>query len=151
MGGMFRDPATLAGTGLLIASAFAILAGFINFLQDPLVDGFRGRLVSLTDVVNIGDVAILGLVVGLLVLTVDPPGGIDRRFLLNVTSAFATIIAVFGVVRAVVLASLDGSWPGRTAAFLATIGLAIAAATVAYWAARESFLKDQLHGFRRRT
>jgi hypothetical protein len=146
LGGLFRDPATLAATGLLIASAFNVVAGFINVFTDPEGEGVRGRLLSLTDVVEIGDVALLGVAVGLLVLTVDPPGGISRPLLLNVASALASIVAVFGVIRAVVVVSLEGPWPFRIASFIVTIGIAVAAATVAYWAARESFLKEQLHG-----
>ena len=146
LGGLFRDPATLAATGLLIASAFNVVAGFINVFTDPEGEGIRGRLLSLTDVVEIGDVALLGLAVALLVLTVDPPGGLSRPLLLNLNSALASIIAVFGVVRAVVFVSLSGPIPYRVAGFIVTIGIAIAAATVAYWAARESFLKEQLHG-----
>ncbi|GEM_PF-1725367 len=146
MGGLFQDPSTLAATGLLVASIFNIIGGFINVFTDPLGDGIRGRLLLLTDVVEIGDVALLGLVVALLVLTVDPPGGISRSTLLNVTAALAGVVAAFGVLRAFVLLFESGPWPFRLAGFLVTIGITVAAATVSYWAARESFLKDQLHG-----
>ena len=146
MGGMFQDPSTLAATGLLVASVFNLIGGFINALSDPLGDGVRGRLLQLTDVVEIGDVALLGLVVALLVLTVDPPGGISRSTLLNTTAGISGIVAAFGVLRAFLLVAESGAWPFRIAGFLVTIGVTLAAATVAYWAARESFLKDQLHG-----
>lgn len=146
LGGLFRDPSTLAATGLLVASIFNVVGGFINFFSDPVGEGIRGRLLSLTDVVEIGDVALLGLVVALLVLTVDPPGGIDRPLLLNVTAAVAGIIAAFGILRAFVLLAESGPAPFRLAGFLVTIGITLAAATVSYWAARESFLKEQLHG-----
>jgi hypothetical protein len=146
MGGMFRDPSTLAATGLL-ASALNVLGGIINSLSDPGVGGFRERLYQLTDVVEIGDVALLGLAVALLVLTEDPPGGVSRPLLLNVDAVLAALVGVLGVVRALVWVT-DGNGPGpnRLAGFLVTLGLALAAATVAYWAARESFLKEQLHG-----
>lgn len=146
MGGMFQDPSTLAATGLLAASVFNIIGGFINAFSDPLGDGIRGRLLQLTDVVEIGDVALLGLVVALLVLTADPPGGINRSTLLNLTAALAGAVAAFGVLRAFVLVAESGPWPFRIAGFLVTIGVTLGAATVSYWAARESFLKDQLHG-----
>jgi hypothetical protein len=146
LGGLFRDPSTLAATGLLTASILNVVGGFINFLTDPVGEGIRGRLLSLTDVVEIGDVALLGLAVALLVLTVDPPGGISRPLLLNVTAALAAVIAAFGILRAFVLVSQTGPGPFRVAGFLVTIGIALAAATVSYWAARESFLKEQLHG-----
>jgi len=147
MGGMFRDPSTLAATGLLLASALNVLGGIINSLSNPGVGGFRERLYQLTDVVEIGDVALLGLAVALLVLTTDPPGGISRPLLLNVTAALSAIVGVLGVVRALTWVT-DGAGPGpnRLAGFLVTVGLALAAGTVAYWAARESFLKEQLHG-----
>jgi hypothetical protein len=149
MGGLFRDPATLAATGLLVASLFNVLGGFINFLADPGSGGTRERLYQLTDVVEIGDVTLLGLAVALLVLTVDPPGGISRSFLLNANAVLAGVVSLFGVVRAVVwLTDGDGPGPNRLAGFLVTIGIAVAAATVGYWAARESFLKEQLHGRR---
>jgi hypothetical protein len=146
MGGMFQDPSTLAATGLLIASVFNLIGGFINSLSDPVGEGVRGRLLSLTDVVDIGDVALLGLVVALLVLTVDPPGGISRPTLLNLTAVVSGVVAAFGVLRAFLLVAESGAWPFRIAGFLVTIGVTLAAATVAYWAARESFLKEQLHG-----
>lgn len=146
MGGLFRDPATLAATGLLIASMFNIVGGVINFFTDPLGFGLRGRLLGLTDIVEIGDIALLGLAVALLVLTVDPPGGISRPVLLNVTAALAAVVGAFGVLRALLLISESGPWPLRIAGFLVTFGVALAAITVAYWAARESFLKEELHG-----
>jgi hypothetical protein len=147
MGGMFRDPSTLAATGLLLASTLNVLGGIINSLSDPGVGGFRERLYQLTDVVEIGDVALLGLAVALLVLTEDPPGGISRPLLLNLTAALSAIVGVLGVVRALTwVTDSAGPGPNRLAGFLVTVGLALAAATVAYWAARESFLKDQLHG-----
>jgi hypothetical protein len=146
MGGLFRDPSTLAATGLLIASLFNVIAGLVNVFTDPEGEGVRGRLLSLTDVVEIGDVALLAVAAALLVLTVDPPGGISRPFLLKSTSVLAAVITVFGVLRAVVFASLDGPVTYRVAGFVVTIGIAVAAATVSFWAARESFLKEQTHG-----
>ena len=125
LGGLFRDPSTLAATGLLVASIFNVVGGFINFFSDPVGEGIRGRLLSLTDVVEIGDVALLGLVVTLLVVTVDPPGGIDRPLLLNVAAAVAGIIAAFGLLRAFVLLFESGTGLFRLSGFLVTIGAAL--------------------------
>jgi hypothetical protein len=132
----------LAATGLAAAVAFATVAGIIGFLVAPNSAGFRGRLLNLTDTVDVGDVALLGIAVALLVLTVDPPGGIPRPVLLTVTSGLAAVITGYGLIRAIVLVSLKGSAAIRLDQALGTIGVAIAAATVAYWAARESFLKN---------
>jgi hypothetical protein len=85
----------------------------------------------------------LGIAVALLLLTPDPPGGIDRPLLLRVDAGLATIIAVFGVVRAFVLLSQDTVMLYRVAGFIATIGVAIAAATVAFYASKESSLKQE--------
>jgi hypothetical protein len=144
VGGMFRDAATLAATGLIAAVVFATVAGLFGLLADPASGGFRGRLLALTDTVDVGDVALLGIAVALLLLTVDPPGGIDRAILLRVASALAGIITIYGIIRALVLIS-DSATSGllRFDGFLATVGVAIAAFTVAYYAATESFMKKR--------
>jgi hypothetical protein len=139
--GMIEDAPTLAATGLIAAVAFATVAGLFGFLVDPGSEGFRGRLLNLTDTVDVGDVALLGLAAALLLLTVDPPGGIPRSILLAATAGLAAIITGYGLVRALVLISERGAALIRLDQFIATLGVAIAAATVAYYAARESFLK----------
>jgi hypothetical protein len=141
--GMFHDASTLASTGLLLAVFCAVVAGLINVIQDPGVGGMSARLLALTDTVDVGDVALLGIAVALLLLTPDPPGGVDRPLLLQFDSALAGVIAVFGLVRAIVLLVEDGTALSRFGGFLATLGFAIAAATVSYYAARESFLKEK--------
>jgi len=143
--GLLNDPPTLAATGLLAAVVFATVAGFFGFIHDPGSAGFRGRLLSLTDTVDVGDVALLGIAVVLLLLTVDPPGGIPRAILLEAAAALAAIITGYGIIRALVLISESGSGLLRFDGFVATLGVAIAAATVAFYAARESFLKH--HSF----
>jgi hypothetical protein len=141
--GMVADPSTLAATGLLAAVLFAVVAGFINFLGDPGGSGLQGRLLALTETVDVGDVALLGIAVALLLLTPDPPGGVDRPLLLRVDAALAAVIAGYGVVRALVLIAQESLFLYRVAGFVATTGVAIAAATVAYYAAKESFLKQE--------
>ena len=143
LAGVASDASTLAATGLLCAVLFAVVAGAINFLGDPAGLGIQGRLLALTETVDVGDVALLGLAVAPLLLTPDPPGGVDRPLLLRLDSALAWIIAVYGVVRAFVLVAQDTILLYRLAGFIATIGVAIAAATVGYYAARESFLKEE--------
>ncbi len=141
--GMFHDASTLASTGLLLAVFCAVGAGLINVIQDPGVSGMSARLLALTDTVDVGDVALLGIAVALLLLTPDPPGGIDRTLLMQFDSALAGIIAVFGVIRALVILTGEGAALSRLGGFLATVGFAIAAATVSYYAARESFMKEK--------
>ena len=143
MAGMLKDPPTLAATGLIAAEVFAVVAGWFGFLADPLLSGFRGRLLNLTNTVDVGDVALLGIAVALLLLTADPPGGIPRSLLLQVTAVLAAIMAVYGVIRALVVISEHGSALLRFDSFVATIGVAIAAGTVAFYAASESFLKSR--------
>jgi hypothetical protein len=143
MAGMLKDPPTLAATGLIAAEVFAVVAGWFGFLADPLLSGFRGRLLNLTNTVDVGDVALLGIAVALLLLTADPPGGIPRSMLLQVTAVLAAIMAVYGVIRALVVISEHGSALLRFDSFVATIGVAIAAGTVAFYAASESFLKSR--------
>jgi hypothetical protein len=140
---MLQDPPTLAATGLIAAEVFAVVAGWFGFLADPLSSGFRGRLLNLTNTVDVGDVALLGIAVALLLLTVDPPGGIPRSLLLQVTAVLAAIMAVYGVIRALVVLSEKGLVLLRFDGFLATVGVAIAAGTVAFYAASESFLKSR--------
>jgi hypothetical protein len=138
---MAADPSTLASTGLLAAVLFAVAAGIINFLGDPEGGGLQTRLLALTETVDVGDVALLGLAVALLLLTPDPPGGIDRPLLLRLDAVLGAVIAVFGIIRAFVLVGQDGIMLYRLAGFIATIGVALAAATVAFYAAREAGLK----------
>ena len=140
---MGADPSTLAATGLIAAVLFATVAGLIGFLADPRVGGFRARLLALTDTVDVGDVALLGIAVALLLLTPDPPGGFARRILLQAAAALAAIIAVYAVIRSLVIISSEGSAPLLLSQFIATIGVGIAAATVAFYAAKESFLKKE--------
>jgi hypothetical protein len=140
---MVNDPSTLAATGLIAAVLFAVVAGLIGALGHPALYAFRGRLLNLTDTVDVGDVAILGIAVALLLLTPDPPGGLARSLLLQVAAALAGVIALFGVIRALVLISLDVGWGTRLSGFVATVGVAIAAATICFYAAKESFLKKE--------
>jgi len=140
---MAADPSTLAATGLIGAVVFAIVGGFLGFLGHPLVLGFRGRLLNLTDTVDVGDVALLGIAVALLLLTPDPPGGLSRSLLLQATAALAAVITLFGVIRALVIISEDIGVAARLSGFVATVGVATAAATVGFYAAKESFLKRQ--------
>jgi hypothetical protein len=143
LSGMTADPSTLASTGLLAAVLFAVVAGFINFVGDPGGTGFKGRLLALTVTVDVGDVALLGVAVALLLLTPDPPGGIDRPLLLQLDALLAAVITVFGVVRALVVLADEGDFFHNLAGFIATVGVALAAATVAFYAAKESFLKRE--------
>jgi len=141
--GMTADPSTLAATGLLGAVVFAIVAGFINFLADPSPAGFRLRLLQLTNTVDVGDVALLGIAVALMLLTPDPPGGISRPILLRIAAGLSAVISFYGLIRALVIISESGSVILRFGNFVATVGVAIAAATVAFYAAKESFLKQR--------
>jgi len=138
---MMQDAPTLAATGLIAAVAFATVAGFIGFLVDPGSAGFRGRLLNLTDTVDVGDVALLGIAAVLLLVTFDPPGGIPRVKLLAVVSGLAAIVTGYGVIRTIVLISESGSVLMRVDEAVATLGVAIAAATVGYYTARASFFK----------
>ena len=141
---MAADPSTLAAAGLIAAVLFATGAGLIGFLADPgRRGGFRVRLLALTETVDVGDVALLGIAVALLLLTPDPPGGFARPLLLQVTAALAAIISVYAVIRSLVLISSEGSAPLLLSAFIATVGVGIAAATVSFYAAKESFLKKK--------
>lgn len=140
---MAADPSTLAATGLLAAVLFAVFAGLIAVLGDPGPAGMRGRLLNLTETVDVGDVAILGIAVALLLLTPDPPGGVARPLLLQLTALLASIISVYAVVRALVYVSSDVDAAARISDFIATVGVGIAAATIAFYAAKESFLKKE--------
>jgi hypothetical protein len=143
MRGLMADASTLAASGLIAAVGLAIVAGFFGFLVDPGTAGFRGRLLNLTDTVDVGDIALLGIAAALLLLTFDPPGGFPRPKLLAVLSGLATIIAGYGIIRTIVLISEKGSGLMRLDQALATLGVAIAAATVAYYSARESYAKPR--------
>lgn len=141
--GMFQDPATLAATGLLLAVLLAVIAGLINVLDGASVIGAQARLMALTDTVDSGDVALVGIAVALLLVTPDPPGGIPRSLLLQFSAVIAGVIGIFGVIRAMVLlfdANSDAMLRGS--GFLATLGVAAAAATVSFYAAKESFRKE---------
>ena len=141
MKGMFHDASTLASTGLIGAVLFAIAAGVIQAFVDA--GRFQDHLLALTTTVDVGDVALLGIAVALLLLTPDPPGGIERSTLLRTTAVLAGVIAVFGVIQALVLISDEGSAALRIGSFVATVGMALAAATVSFYAATESFLKKR--------
>lgn len=143
MAGMVADPSTLAATGLIAAVLFAIGAGLIAVLGNPGSAGMRGRLLNLTNTVDVGDVALLGVAVALLLLTPDPPGGLARPLLLQLTALLAGIISFYAVIRSLVLISLDTDAAARVAGFIATVGVGLAAATVAFYAAKESFLKKE--------
>jgi len=140
---MVADPSTLAATGLIAAVVFATGAGLIGFLADPSFAGFRGRLLALTNTVDVGDVALLGIAVALLLLTPDPPGGFARPLLLQATAGLSGIISIYAVIRSLVLISSEGSAPLLLSAFVATVGVGIAAATIGFYAAKESFLKKE--------
>lgn len=142
--GMFHDPSTLAATGLLVAVLFAVVAGILNFLADPGLGGdLQTRLMALTNTVDVGDIALLGIAVALLLLTPDPPGGIERHLLMKADAALATVIAIFAVIRTFLLLIESGTAVlARGSGFLATLGVAVAAATIAFYAAKESFLKE---------
>ena len=141
--GMTNDPSTLAAMGLIAAVLFAVVAGLFGFLAGTSGLGFRVRLLRLTDTSDVGDVALLGIAVALMVLTPDPPGGLSRTLLLKVDAALAAIIALYGVIRALTIISTSDSGGAllRFAGFVSTVGVALAAATVAFYAAKESFLK----------
>jgi hypothetical protein len=143
--GLFQDPSTLAATGLLLAVLCAVAAGVFKFLGD-MGGGFSFRyyLLELTGTADVGDVALLGIAVALLLLTPDPPGGIERPLLLRVDAVLAGVIALYGVIRSLVLLAEEGvSVVGRFGLFIQTIGVALAAATIAFYAAKESFLKQR--------
>jgi hypothetical protein len=137
---MANDPSTLASTGLLLAELFAIVAGLVALLED--FGSMQDRLLALTSTVDIGDVAVLGIAVALLLVTPDPPGGIPRTFLLQCSAVLAVVITVFALIRAVVLLVQEGAFAGRAGGSLATLGVAIAAATIAFYAAKESARKE---------
>ena len=107
---MAKDPATLAATGLITAVLFAVAAGVLGCFANPGTAGFKGRLLNLTDTVDVGDVALLGIAIALLLLTPDPPGGIGRPLLLQAASTLAAVISIYGIVRAIVLVIQDGPW-----------------------------------------
>ena len=113
-----------------------------TLFADPGTGGVRARLLNLTNTVDVGDVAVLGIAVALLVLTPDPPGGLRRAVLLQLSALLSAIIAVSGLVRAITLLTQSGiSDAFRLNGFVGTVGVAIAAATIAFYAAKESFLK----------
>ncbi len=141
--GIFNDPSTLAATGFIVAVMCSAGAGLVNFLSDAGSSELKVRLLQLTDTVDIGDVAVLGIAIVLLLLTPDPPGGVPRPLLMQADAVVSALVAVFGVVRALVLLTADGDAAGRVANFVTTMGVAIAAATVAFWAVRESLRKER--------
>jgi hypothetical protein len=147
--GMVSDASTLASTGLVAAVLFSTVAGLIGAFSDPGTAGVRGRLLNLTDTVDVGDVAILGIAVALLLLTPDPPGGVRRPLLLQLVAFFAAVITIYGVIRSLVLISSDElngvavTGALRVSGFVATVGVSIAAATISFYAAKESFLKKE--------
>ena len=140
--GMFQDPSTLASTGLLIAVLFAIVGGLINVLENTGGADIKERVLALTNTVDVGDVALLGIAVALLLVTPDPPGGIPRPLLLQFSAVLAGVITVFEVLRSVVIMMGDTPALTRLAGLVATLGVAIAAFTVSFYAAKESFLKE---------
>ncbi len=143
--GMFQDPATLAATGLLVAVLFAVIAGLINVLDGTTALDAQARFMALTDTVDSGDVALVGIAVALLLVTPDPPGGIPRSLLLQFSAVISGVIAVFGIIRSLVLLfDGDSATLLRGSGFLATLGVATAAATVSFYAAKESFRKEGL-------
>jgi hypothetical protein len=141
MKGMVADPSTLASTGLLAAVLFAVVAGFLHVMEDAA--DMQGRLLALTGTIDSGDVALVGIAVALLLVTPDPPGGIPRSLLLQFSAVLAGIMTVFELIRTVVVATGDGTTIAKLSDVLATFGVAAAAATVAFYAAKESFLKER--------
>lgn len=141
--GLFQDPSTLAATGLLAAVGFAIVAGLLSVVSDVGTDDIKVRLTALTDTVDVGDVALLGIAIVLLLLTPDPPGGVPRPLLMQFDAVLSGVIAVFGIVRAVVTLATEGDMLAKVGSTLATLGVALAAFTVAFYAAKESFLKEE--------
>lgn len=140
--GAFQDPATLAATGLILAVLFAVVAGLFNVVSDMGTNDVKERLLGLTVTVDVGDVALLGLAVALLLLTPDPPGGVPRSLLMQSAAVLSGVIALFGVVRAIVQLAYSGDFLGRIAGALGTLGVTIAAFTVAFYAAKESLAKE---------
>ena len=136
--GWFHDPATLAASGLLLAVGCAVLAGFLNVMVSAGAPDLHDRLMALTETVDVGDIALLGIAVALLVITPDPPGGIDRPVLLRFGVLLGVIITIFGAIRSVTLVLEPGSRLFRVSGFIATFGVAVAAATIAFYAAREA-------------
>lgn len=152
--GVVADPATFAASGLIAAVLFTVAAGLIaavaneRFHTRKLLD----RLVSLTNTVDVGNVALLGGAVALLLLTPHPSGGFGRPLLLLVTAALSGVITIYAGIRALILISgsaqnrfypafYEPGFLGRLSQTVATVGVGIAAATVGFYAARESFLK----------
>jgi len=81
--------------------------------------------------------------VSLWLVTPDPPGGIPRSLLLQFSAVLAGIMTVFELIRTVVVATGDGTTISKLSDILATFGVAAAAATVSFYAAKESFLKER--------
>ena len=77
------------------------------------------------------------------------PLGRGATLLLVYLAFFAAVITIYGVIRSIVLIStkeLNGaavSGALRTSGFVATVGVSIAAATISFYAAKESFLKKE--------
>ena len=141
--GLFQDPATLAATGLLIAVLFAVVAGLINVLDSTTAVDAQARFMALTDTVDSGDVALAGIAVALLLVTPDPPGGIPRPLLLQFSAVVTGVIAIFGIIRSfVLLGAADAATMLRASGFVATLGVAVAAATISFYAAKESFRRE---------
>jgi hypothetical protein len=128
---------------------FAIFAGLIGFVasyDNSRLDDFTQRLLRLTDTVDVGDVAILGLALALLLLTPDPPGGVRRSVLLLAASGVSIIVTLYGLIRALTVLTIEGDpFLVKFGNFVATAGVAIAAFTVAFYAASESFMKRRLN------
>ena len=61
----------------------------------------------------------------------------------ELSALLGAIISISGIVRAITLVSQSGSTALRIDSFLATIGVAIASATIAFYAAKVGFLKQQ--------
>jgi len=141
MKGMAADPSTLASTGLLLAVLLAIVAGFLHVIAEAV--DTESRLLALTGTVDSGDVALVGIAVALLLCTPDPPGGIHRSLLLQFAAVLAGIITIFELIRTAAIVMGDGTAIVLTSDVLATLGVAAAAATVSFYAAKESFLKEE--------
>jgi hypothetical protein len=145
LSGLAADASTLAATGLLVASAFAIAAGVLNALDSTGVTDLRDRLLKLTYPVDIQDVALLGVAVVLLLVTPDPHGGFNRNVLLRIGAVLSGVVSLFGIVRALVVMTGSGAMLGRFAQFIAVLGVALAAATVTYYAATEKPMYPEGH------
>jgi len=141
--GMFQDASTLASTGLIFAVFLAIGAGLINFAGDHGDIDMKARLLFLTDTVDVGDVALLGIAVALLLLTPDPPGGVPRSFLMRTAAIMSGVTMLYMLIRSAVLLTGTGDFVVALANSVTTLGVAVAAFTVTYYAWKEASIMEK--------